>query len=137
MKGSDYLYVEHAGAPAARNVGLANAKGDLIAYLDDDNVMHPGWLKAVAGFSSWPQTEVLYGARIIEDDLAHEAARSGDLPSMSFDPWDRRRLESSNYVDQNVIAHRAGLPGGPFRRGTSNVSGLGPHAPSDCPPPTA
>ena len=30
--------------------------------------------------------------------------------SMSFDPWDRRRLESSNYVDQNVIAHRAGLP---------------------------
>jgi hypothetical protein len=106
-----YLCVEHGGAPAARNVGLANAKGDLIAYLDDDNVMHPGWLKAVAwAFSSWPQTDVLYGARIIEDDLAHEAARSGDLPSMSFDPWDRRRLESSNYVDQNVIAHRAGLP---------------------------
>ena len=106
-----YLQIEHAGAPAARNVGLANAKGDLIAYLDDDNVMHSGWLKAVAwAFSSWPQTEVLYGARIIEDDLAHETARSGELPSMSFDPWDRRRLESSNFVDQNVIAHRAGLP---------------------------
>jgi len=29
---------------------------------------------------------------------------------MSFDPWDRRRLESSNFVDQNVMAHRAGLP---------------------------
>ncbi len=105
-----YLQIEHAGAPAARNVGLANSTGDIVAYLDDDNVMHRGWLKAVAwAFSCWPETEILYGARIIEDDLARDTGRSGELPSMSFDPWDRRRLESSNYVDQNVIAHRAGL----------------------------
>jgi glycosyltransferase involved in cell wall biosynthesis len=103
--------IEHAGAPAARNVGLANSTGDIVAYLDDDNVMHPGWLKAVSwAFSCWPQTEVMYGARIIEDDLAHDATRSGSLPSMSFDPWNRRRLEWSNFIDQNVIAHRSELP---------------------------
>jgi glycosyltransferase involved in cell wall biosynthesis len=106
-----WVHIEHSGAPAARNVGLANSTGDIVAYLDDDNVMHRDWLKAVAwAFACLPQTEVLYGARIIEDELAHNAARSGSLPSMSFDPWNRRRLEWSNYIDQNVIAHRSGLP---------------------------
>jgi hypothetical protein len=106
-----YRRIGHAGSPAARNVGLANATGEIVCYLDDDNVMHRGWLKSVAwAFSCWPQTEVLYGARIIEDAMAQGATRSEQLPSISFDPWDRRRLESSNYIDQNVIAHRAGLP---------------------------
>jgi hypothetical protein len=106
-----YHRIEHAGAPAARNVGLASATGDIVCYLDDDNIMHPGWLKAVAwAFSCWPETEVLYGARIIEDDMAQAGTRSGNLPSIRFRAWDRRRLESSNFIDQNVIAHRAGLP---------------------------
>lgn len=106
-----YHHIEHAGAPAARNVGLSHARGAIVCYLDDDNLMHPGWLKSVAwAFSCWPQTEVLYGARIIEDDLALEGIRSQRLPTMRFRAWDRRRLESSNYIDQNVIAHRADLP---------------------------
>ena len=33
---------------------------------------------------------------------------------MNFERWDRRRLEWANYVDQNVIAHRAGLPSARF-----------------------
>lgn len=106
-----YLRVEFRNSPAARNVGLASAKGDLIAYLDDDNVMQRDWLKAVAwAFSSWPDTEALYGAQIIEDQLASGTVRSGEMPAIAFVPWDRRRLEQANYVDQGVIAHRAGLP---------------------------
>lgn len=105
------LHIEHAGAPAARNAGLADATGEIVCYLDDDNVMHRNWLKSVAwAIESWPQTEVLYGARIIEHNPPHQADGTESLPSMFFSPWDRRRLESSNYVDQNVIAHRAGLP---------------------------
>jgi hypothetical protein len=106
-----YLHIEHAGAPAARNVALAHSTGDIVCYLDDDNVMHRNWLKSVAwAIKCWPETEILYGARIIEDDLTHEATGSANFPNMTFSPWNRRRLESSNYIDQNVIAHRAGLP---------------------------
>jgi glycosyltransferase involved in cell wall biosynthesis len=39
-----------------------------------------------------------------------KAAPSGAMPSLEWDPFDRARLEQSNYIDQNVIAHRAGLP---------------------------
>ncbi len=36
------------GAAAARNDGLAAATGEIVVYLDDDNLMLPGWLAAVA-----------------------------------------------------------------------------------------
>src|SRR5262249_38069251 len=36
-----------AGACAARNVALNEARGELLAYLDADNTMHPPWLKAL------------------------------------------------------------------------------------------
>lgn len=98
------------GAGAARNVGLDAATGDLIAYLDDDNLMHPGWLKAVAwAFSRWTETESLYGARILEDDQTSPFA-GGAFPSIEFPPYDREHLERASFIDQNVFAHRAGIP---------------------------
>ena len=45
-----------SGVCAARNLGLDAARGDLIAYLDDDNLFDPQWLKAVAlTFDALPQ----------------------------------------------------------------------------------
>ena len=97
--------VENAGASAARNVGLEHATGDVIVYLDDDNVMCPLWLRAVAwGFESHPEAEVLYGGRSME--FVGEP-----WPWVQLDPWDRNRMQTRCLIDQNVIAHRAGLPG--------------------------
>ncbi|MGH7316434.1 MAG: glycosyltransferase family 2 protein [Candidatus Rokuibacteriota bacterium] len=56
------LRVAPGGVCAARNHGLAATKGSLIAYLDDDNTMHPLWLKAVAwAFAQRPDVDVVYG----------------------------------------------------------------------------
>ena len=107
--------IVHGGVCAARNHGLSQAKGALIAYLDDDNAMHPLWLKAVVwGFSQRPDVDVLYGG-IVVDDLRRVLRRdAGDLPTYHLYPFDRRRLLESNLADIGVIAHRSGLPDAHF-----------------------
>ncbi len=39
-----YYRTEHRGVSAARNLGVRKAAGELIAYLDSDNVWHSGFL---------------------------------------------------------------------------------------------
>jgi glycosyltransferase involved in cell wall biosynthesis len=79
----------------ARNAALKAARGDLIAYLEDDHFWFPEWLAAVAdAFARNPDAPLVYGAFCGED------ARWLSLPD-----WNRPRLERANYIDQNVIAH--------------------------------
>ena len=109
------------GHAAARNLALRAARGRIIAYLDDDNLMDAGWLRAVAwAFERWPDTELLYGARLIEDANAVHGVPSGAMPSLEWLPFDRARIEQANYIDMNVMAHRAGLPGAHFDEALSS-----------------
>jgi hypothetical protein len=99
------------GESVARNMGLDAATGEILTFLDDDNLMDAGWLHAVAwAFDRWPDTQLLYGARIVEDAPAMRSEPSGALPNLDWDVFDRRRLEQGNYIDMNVMALRAGLP---------------------------
>ncbi len=100
-----------AGVCAARNVALAQARGRLVAYLDDDNVMHPGWLKAVVwAFEQHPATQVLYGAFIVDDKARLAGHGRGQLPQLYFHGYDYRAAAKRNVADMGCIAHRAGLP---------------------------
>ncbi len=46
-----YLRQEHAGLSAARNLGMKEARGELLAYTDDDCIVEEDWLHQVeAGF---------------------------------------------------------------------------------------
>lgn len=119
------------GLSAARNRGLAAASGSVIAYLDDDNVMHPEWCRAIAwAFTRWPAVELLYGVRLVEDmDAIHGVVAGADewparsnMPMLDFPPFDRATLERVNYLDINAMAHRAGLPEARFDETTSTVS---------------
>ena len=42
-----YVYQENKRQSAARNKGLEIAKGDLIAYIDSDNELHPNYLEVI------------------------------------------------------------------------------------------
>jgi hypothetical protein len=97
------------GQSAALNHAQSLASGDAIAYLDDDNEMEPLWLAGVAwALCTRPDADVVYGARIREREPGEAGPPS---PKLELHAWDRSKLEQINIMDQNVIAHRAGLPG--------------------------
>ncbi|HVW79644.1 MAG TPA: glycosyltransferase family A protein [Mycobacteriales bacterium] len=111
------LRTEGIGLAGARNRGLAAARGEIVTYLDDDNVMLPGWMRAVAwAFDRFPDAVLVYGARVIEDrdHLAGNAGPSGTvtsaLPRIHFEPYSRDYLREGNFIDANVMGHRREHP---------------------------
>jgi len=105
-----YHRITHRGVCGARNAGLARARGELVAYLDDDNTLHPGWLKAVVwGFEQHPDADAAYGAFVIDDWTRVNGPGSGSPPRLFLHPYDRETLLRSNLADMSAIAHRAGL----------------------------
>jgi hypothetical protein len=112
-----------SGVCAARNLALDRARGEFIVYLDDDNVMHPMWLKAVVwAFLQRPEVDVIYGGLIIDDMKRVNGRDSGDLPRYYLHPFDRQRLAHDNLADIGQIAHRRGLPEARF---DESLGGLG------------
>jgi glycosyltransferase involved in cell wall biosynthesis len=104
------MRISHQGVGAARNAALASARGEIIAYLDDDNVMDPEWLFSVAwAFEQHPETDVLYGAFVVDDLLRVNSESSGQLPRTFLHPWNREALRKANFADIGAIAHRSGL----------------------------
>ncbi|HWD64538.1 MAG TPA: glycosyltransferase family A protein [Solirubrobacteraceae bacterium] len=103
--------IEHGGACTARNHALRLATGELVAYIDDDNVMDQDWLLAVVwAFQQHPDRDVLYGAFVV-DDLSRVGGVGGlgELPRVVLHPFSREGLNQSNLADTGSIAHRAGL----------------------------
>ena len=92
------------GVGAARNLGLAHASGEIITFLDDDNVMDRHWLKSVVlTLAEHPEADVMIGAQIVSPEPGSSDAYSVRFPG-TFD-W--RVLVEYNYVDMGMLAHRA------------------------------
>lgn len=112
----------HRGLSAARNHALAQVSSDFVAYLDDDNTMHPDWLRSIVwAFTTWPETDCLYGAMIIAGHPNAEEAVQAGMPWLWFVPYDRDQLERQNLTDIGAVAHRAGLPDAVFDEELASV----------------
>ena len=60
-----YLHVEAMGTCRARNFGIASARGDVVAFIDDDCEAREDWLAVLAEcFAREPETEVVGGALV-------------------------------------------------------------------------
>lgn len=86
----------------ARNTALRTARGTLIAYLDDDCVWFPWWLRAaVVSLEGSPHAQFAYGVRL--------TGRAGPgLDSVNAVQISPLQLHLDNPVDTNSLVHRAG-----------------------------
>ena len=58
-----YLRLAEKNASAARNLGIANATGEVLAFLDDDCSVSPDWLDRVREvFDQEPDASLVFGA---------------------------------------------------------------------------
>jgi Glycosyl transferase family 2 len=104
------------GLGAARNAGLDAATGDVVCYLDDDNVMHPAWLRAVAHiFSTREDVDVLYGVTLAEHRAPGDLTDQAWWPAFWQLPWSREALLRENLTDAGALAHRRELPEARFQ----------------------
>lgn len=70
------FYQPNQGQSVARNLALAHARGDLVCFLDSDNVWPETKLaRQVAVFRDAPEVDVVYGDIITIDEQGREVSR--------------------------------------------------------------
>ena len=95
------------GASAARNVGLQHVTGEWVTFLDDDNLMHEGWLHAIVVHADrHPECQGAYGAQ-----LRQREATAGPSPLplpwiLLAGPQNLEELGSRNCIDLGSLAIR-------------------------------
>lgn len=69
-----YVHAAEPGVANARNAGVAAARGRFIAFLDDDEIAPPGWLKALLEVQALFDADAVFGpvrTRLPDGELRH------------------------------------------------------------------
>lgn len=95
-----YIKLSHSGVSRARNIGLKESTGHLIAYLDSDNMWLDNYLLLmVNSFVENPGVNTMYcGLRVMDNVAKAYYTRLRE--------YDRKSLLIRNYIDLNIFMHK-------------------------------
>lgn len=92
------------GQSQAINLGFAKTSGDLMAWLNSDDILLPGALAYVARyFSRHPEVDVVYGHRIMIDEEDRQIGR------WMMPPHDDKVLSWADYIPQETMFWRRSI----------------------------
>jgi glycosyltransferase involved in cell wall biosynthesis len=95
-QGFRYIYEDRQGLSHARNRGLAEARENILAYLDDDVLLSPEWLRAIVSCFDETAADVVGGRSLL---------RFEKTPPPWFGPEFRKMLSE---VDLGEVRRSAG-----------------------------
>jgi glycosyltransferase involved in cell wall biosynthesis len=101
---SHWESAKDTGQAHAINLGFTHATGEIMAYLNSDDLLLPGTLHYVAHyFSKHPDVDIVYGHRVLIDENDREVGR-WVLP-----PHDDHVLSWADYIPQETLFWRRGI----------------------------
>ena len=122
-----YLPSGTRGAGAARNAGIEQAQGDLVAFTDDDCIVAPDWVRGIRRiFDSDKRIDAMFGrvrapAGPPGTWAATFAASPRDLPPSGYPPFPRGWGMSANLACRREVFDKIGTfdpnfgPGSPLK----------------------
>lgn len=100
----EFVSERDAGQADAINRGLARVSGEVLGYLNSDDLLLPGALEAVgAAFAHDPRLRLVYGRAIYVDETGRR------LGPCLTQPWSRERLADYCFVAQPAAFFRRSL----------------------------
>lgn len=89
------------GQAQAINKGLAVVKGDVVGWLNSDDIYYPGALKkAIAFFEAYPEIDVVYG------DANHIEENDEIIEKYNTEPWDFEKFKEVCFISQPAAFFR-------------------------------
>lgn len=103
--------VVRCGQPgAARNAAARDARGDVLAFLDDDDLWRPDHLAGLAGAFDDPRVGFAWrDARVVRERVRDDGVREALESAMLAADWDEERMRTDDYLPPSAWGVRREL----------------------------